>query len=161
MKASFLSALCLLFALSPASAIVVRPAPNVQWQDSAGTLHNLSAFKGQPIVLVIAPSPRSWAFRSQVGQLQKMFERYAAGRTIFLAAFTQETGVIRSNIPFAIVRDGPRTGFDYQVEAGQFTIAIIGRDGNLDYVTRKVLPAQRIFDLISNSFVNQEMRRRD
>lgn len=161
MRTIALSLLALLLALPSAPAIVVRPAPNVQWRDAAGTLNNLSAFKGQPIVLLIAPSPRSWAFRSQVGQLQKMYERYAAAKTIFLAAFTQEPGVIRSNIPFAVIQDGPRAAFEYQVEAGRFGIALIGRDGNLDYVTDRVLPAQRIFDIIGNSFVNQEQRRRD
>ena len=54
--------------------------------------------------MLIAPSPRNRAFRSQLGQLRKMFERYAAQKTVFIAAFTQEGGVIRSNIPFMVLR---------------------------------------------------------
>lgn len=146
-------------ALVTAPAIVVAPAPNVQWLDAGGTLKSSSMFKGQAVVLIIAPSPKSWAFRSQVGQLHTMFERFAAQKVIFVAAFTGEAGRIKSNIPFALATDGPRVGFDYQAE-NKFTIAIIGRDGNLDYRTDKVLPAQRIYDVIDNSFVQQESLRR-
>lgn len=141
------------------SAVVVRPAPNVNWIDSTGRQRSLSALKGQPVVILIAPSPRDRAFRSQLGQLRKMFERYAAHKTVFIAAFTQEGGVIRSNIPFMVAADGPRVGYEY--EGGErFRIAFIGRDGNLDYVTNKVVPAQRAYDLIGNSYVFQRNMRR-
>ena len=83
----------------------------------------------------------------------------AAHKTVFIAAFTQEGGVIRSNIPFMVAADGPRVGFEY--ESGErFGIAFIGRDGNLDYVTNKVIPAHRVYDLINNSFVSQRNMRR-
>jgi hypothetical protein len=152
----------LFFLATPLFAVVVRPAPNVNWIDSAGRLKGLSIFRGQPIVLVIAPTPRSWAFRSQLGQLRKMYERYAAEKVVFIAAFTQEVGRIRSNIPFVLAADGPRVGFDYGGYGGseRFTIAFIGKDGNLDYVTDRVIPAQRIFDVINNSFVIQRNLRR-
>ena len=145
--------------LGSLQAEVVRPAPNVTWLDSTGKLKGLAAFKGQPIVILVAPSPLDRRFRAQVGQLQKMFERYAAQKVVFVAAFTQEAGRIKSNIPFAVAGDGPRVAFDYQT-GEKFGIAIIGRDGNLDYVTGKVLPAQRIFDVIGNSFVPQVQLRR-
>ena len=141
------------------SAVVVRPAPNVNWIDSAGRQKGLATFRGQPVVLVIAPTPRSRAFRSQLGQLKKMYERYAAEKVVFIAAFTQEAGRIPSNIPFLFAADGPRAGFDYGGTEG-FLIALIGKDGNLDYVTDKVLPAQRVFDVIGNSFVIQRNLRR-
>ena len=49
----------------------------------------------------------------------------------------------------------------YEYEGGErFRIAFIGRDGNLDYVTNKVIPAQRVYDLIGNSFVPQRDMRR-
>jgi hypothetical protein len=67
--------------------------------------------------------------------------------------------VIRSNIPFMVAADGPRVGYEY--ESGErFGIAFIGRDGNLDYVTNKVIPAHRVYDLINNSFVAQRNMRR-
>jgi hypothetical protein len=91
-----------------------------------------------------------------------MFERYAADKVVFIAAFTEEPGRIRSNIPFLVAADGPRVGFDYGEFGGgeRFTIAFIGKDGNLDYVTNKVIPAQRVFDIIKNSFVIQRAMRR-
>ena len=141
------------------SAVVVRQAPNVSWIDSTGRQRALSALKGQPVVILIAPNPRNRAFRSQLGQLRKMFERYAAQKTVFIAAFTQEGGVIGSNIPFLVAADGPRVGFDYE-SSERFGIAFIGRDGNLDYVTNKVIPAARVYDLINNSFVHQRNLRR-
>jgi hypothetical protein len=141
------------------SAIVVRQAPNISWLDSTGRQRALSTLRGQPVVVLIAPSPRDRAFRSQLGQLRKMFERYATQKTVFIAAFTQEGGVIRSNIPFMVAADGPRVGYEY--ESGErFGIAFIGRDGNLDYVTNKVIPAHRVYDLINNSFVAQRNMRR-
>jgi hypothetical protein len=141
------------------SAIVVRQAPNINWIDASGRQRALSALRGQPVIVLIAPSPRNRAFRSQLGQLRKMFERYAAHKTVFIAAFTQEGGVIRSNIPFMVAADGPRVGFEYE-SSERFGIAFIGRDGNLDYVTNKVIPAQRVYDLINNSFVHQRNLRR-
>jgi hypothetical protein len=140
-------------------ALVVRPAANIQWLDANGKLKGLAAFKGKPVVVVVARSPRDWAFRSQVGQLNKMYERLAANKVIFIVAFTGEQGRIGSNIPFVLAPDGPRVAYDYQM-GEKFGIAIVGRDGNLDYVTNKVLPVQRIYDIVGASFVTQEMIRR-
>lgn len=160
MKNPFFTAIIAgLLALGAANAEVVRPAPNVSWLDYTGKLKGIGAFKGQPIVIIVAPSPRDRSFRAQVGQLQKMYERYAAARVVFVVAFTQAPGRIKSNIPFAVAGDGPKVAFDYQT-GEKFGIALVGRDGNLDYVTSKVLPAQRIFDVIANSFVPQQMMRR-
>jgi len=158
-KLLFLAAAAVVLSVSVAGSAVVRPAPNITWVDYTGKLKGLGAFKGQPIVVIVAPSPLDRSFRAQVGQLHKMYERYAAAKVVFVAAFTQEPGRIKSNIPFAIAGDGPRVAFDYQT-GEKFGIAIVGRDGNLDYMTGKVLPAQRIFDVINNSFVPQESLRR-
>lgn len=148
-----------LLAMGLAQALVVQPSPNIAWVNSTGKLEGLLAFKGQPIVVVIAPSPKSWIFRAQVGQLQKMYERYAAEKIIFIAAFTKEPGLIKSNIPFVLAADGPHTALDFQV-AKNFGIAVIGRDGNIDCLSSKVLPAQRVYDIVNNSFVPQAADRR-
>ena len=88
-----------------------------------------------------------------------MYERYAAQRVVFIAAFTGEGGRIESNIPFVLAADGPRVGYEYE-GSERFRIAFIGRDGNLDYVTNKVIPAQRAYDILGNSFVPQRDLRR-
>lgn len=138
---------------------VVRPAPNIQWIDASGGTKSLSDFRGQPVVLILTPSYRTWAFRRQLGRLKPVYERLAAMKAVFVVAFTSEAGRVPSNIPFAIAADGPKAAFDYGV-TDKYAIAIIGRDGNIDYLTSKILPGQRIIDVINNSFVAQERMRR-
>jgi hypothetical protein len=155
--AALLAALCLSAALQ---AKVVREAPSFTWTDSTGSAMPLKNLRGQPVVLVIANSPSEWAFRSQVGQLQKIYARFAAEKLLCVAAFSGEQDLIRSNIPFLTVPDGPSTAAAYAVPTG-FAIAVIGADGNLDCFSTRVLPAQRIYDIIVNSYTNQKQLRRD
>jgi len=159
MKHRLLIAVCCLLAPGLLPARVVNPTPNIPWVDSSGKMMGLGAFKGQPVIVIVAPSPQDRAFRVQIGQVQKMYERYAAQKVIFMVAFTQEQGLIRSNVPFVLAADGPRTAFDLRT-GEKFGIAFIGRDGNLDYVTNKVIPALRMKDIIGASFVTQEKLRR-
>ncbi|MCK9589326.1 MAG: hypothetical protein WC076_11895 [Terrimicrobiaceae bacterium] len=151
--------LFLALAAGTLNADVVRPAPEFSWVDSTGARKSSRAFLGRPVLLLVADSPRQWAFRSQIGQLQKMYERLAAGKIVCAAAFSQGPGIIRSNIPFVTAADGPRVSYDLQAGRG-FAIAIIGKDGNLDYSGRKVLPVQRIYDILDNSYVVQKALRR-
>jgi hypothetical protein len=88
-----------------------------------------------------------------------MYERLAAVKAVCVAGFSREPGVVRSNIPFVSAADGARASSDLQVDRG-FAIAVIGRDGNLDYSGRQVLPAQRIYDILNNSFAVQKSLRR-
>ncbi len=154
-----LLALFLILSSGSSPALVANRAPDILWINSAGKTGNLSAFKGQPVVLLIAPSPDSRAFRSQLNRLKGIYERMGSQKVVFIAAFTQAGGRVPSNIPFVLAADGPRVGFDFNSQE-RFAIAIIGRDGNLDYFTNRVLPGQRVFDVIANSFVTQTLMRR-
>lgn len=156
-----MKSLILFLALSAGalSADVVRPSPDYSWVDASGAQKSSKSFLGQPVVILVAGSPRDWSFRSQVGQLQKMYERLAAEKIVCVAAFTQSPGVVRSNIPFVVAADGPRLAYDLQVEKG-FGVAVIGRDGNLDYSGRHVLAAQRIYDILDNSYAVQKSLRK-
>ena len=150
---------CLLAALAvslvSARAIVVRPAPEFAWVDSTGKARDLKSLRGQAVIVIIAPSPKDWTFRSQVGQLQKTYQRFAAAKLVCFAAFTGEGGVIKTNIPFVVAADGPRVGFIYEVSKG-FAIAVIGPDGNLDSLSTKVIPAQRLLDTMNANFAVQK-----
>lgn len=158
---AFLCLLSILLAgIRPVAADVVRPAADFAWLDYDGKARDLKSLRGQAIVVLIAPSPRSWVFRSQVGQLQKAYQRFAAAKLVCFAAFTQESGVIRSNIPFVTATDGPRVAYLYGVTKG-FGIAIIGPDGNLDQLSTTVVPAQRILDTMNANFQVQQGFRRD
>lgn len=154
----FLAGLSLLLA-SPLGAEVPRPSPDFEWVDSTGSAKKSKDLRGHPLVLLVAPSPNDRTFRAQVGQLQKIYERFAAEQTLCIAAFSSEPGVIRSNIPFLTVAKGVATAEAYDAVTG-FAIAIIGQDGNLDYFSTRVVPAQRIFDIIDNSYAKQMKLRR-
>jgi hypothetical protein len=156
------AALILLGPLTPLSsqANVVRAVPDFSWIGADGKLENLSEFRDQPVVLLITTGPRNWAFRSQIGQLQKVYQRLAATGAVCVAAFTQETGLIRSNIPFVQAQDGPRVAFLTGTQEQRFTIIVIGKDGNMDAISQRVLKGQRVLDIIGNSFVVQQALRR-
>jgi len=156
------AALCLLLALAASTirAEVVRPAPAFPWIDSTGKAKNSRDLRGQPLVVLVADSPNHRLFRAQVGQLQKTYERFAAAGLLCIAAFSREPGTIRSNIPGLTVPDGAATAAAFDTPQG-FSIAIIGEDGNLDYIGNRVVPAQRIFDIIGNSYARQKQLRRN
>lgn len=152
-------ALCGGVLVSDADARVIRESPDFTWLNDRGEVKTLRSLRGQAVVILIAPSPRDWKFRSQVGQLQRAYQRFAAENLVCFAAFSKEGGTIRSNIPFVLPADGPRVAFLYEATSG-FAIAVIGPDGNLDYLTTKVIPAQRLLDILNNSFSVQEYLRR-
>jgi hypothetical protein len=152
-------ALSLVLFVGSLAADVVRPSPEFSWVDASGTRQSSKTFLGRPVVILVADSPRQWTFRSQVGQLQLMYERLAAEKIVCVAAFSQAPGVVRSNIPFVLAADGPRLAYDLKTERG-FSISILGKDGNIDYSGRKVLPVQRIYDILNNSFAVQNAMRR-
>ncbi|MEI6344385.1 MAG: redoxin domain-containing protein [Verrucomicrobiota bacterium] len=141
------------------TSTLADPAPEFTGGAEAGRSIKLSSLRGKPVVLVIAPSPRDRTFKSQISQLKGNFERMAAQGFICFAAFTTEGGRIPSNIPFVLVNDPSATSASYDVHGG-FAIAVIGRDGNLDCLSTKPLPGQRILDLAMNNAAMQSLIRR-
>jgi hypothetical protein len=141
-------------------AEVVRPAPDFSWIDSTGKSKPGKEFRGRPLVILVAENPMDRTFRSQIDQLEKIYQRFAADGLVCVAAFSRESGVIPSNIPFLTVPDGAATAAAFDTATG-FSISIIGMDGNLDYVSNRVVAAQRIYDIIDNSYAKQKMLRRE
>jgi hypothetical protein len=155
-----LAALVLLALFSSAGlANVVRGAPDFTWLSSGARGQSLKSLRGQPVVLIVAQSPTQRIFRSQVGQLQKIYQLLGNTKAVTVAAFTQEPGVIKSNIPFVFAANPAAVAAAYDV-TGPFAIFIIGKDGNLDALSNRVLPGQRILDIIDNSFVVQRDNRK-
>jgi len=148
-----LLALSLVAALATAHAAVVRPAPDFSIP-GIGKMKSLKALRGQPVVLVIANSPRTGDFKAQAKNLKDIYQQFASKQVVFVAAFTEDTGLIKSDIPFAVADNGPAVAGAYGV-TDKFNIVIIGKDGNVDYQTKKVLPASRVRDVIQNSFAVQ------
>lgn len=79
MKALVLAALIL--ASSPLLANVVRPAPDFAWVGPKGESRSYKTFRGQPVVLLVAPSARSGAFRAQVKRIEE-FYRILSSRNV-------------------------------------------------------------------------------
>jgi peroxiredoxin len=146
-------------AFSGVEANVVRWAPDFSWLKSGGNRATLKSLRGQPVVLVVAPSPRHGKFRKQARQLQRTYQLLGNDKAVMVAAFTQEPGVIRSNIPFVLAANPGAVAQSYGV-AGDFAVFVIGRDGNLDEISDRVLSGQRVLDIINNSFVAQRDNRR-
>lgn len=146
--------------LSTLHAEVPHAAPEFVWTDSTGAPKKASNFRGRPLVVLIASSPDQRAFRSQVGQLQKLYNLLAAQQLVCVAVFSEAPGVIRSNIPFVTVPDGAATAAAFDAPKG-FAIAVIGEDGNLDSIGSSVLPGQRVLDIINNSYARQKALRRN
>jgi len=144
---------------SGAEANVARWAPDFGWLKSGGSRASLKSLRGQPVVLVVAPSPRHGKFRKQAKQLQKTYQLLGNDKAVMVAAFTAEPGVIRSNIPFVLAANPSAVAQSYGV-VGDFAIFVIGRDGNLDEISDRVLSGQRVLDIINNSYVAQRDNRR-
>ena len=155
----FIFLVLVLAAISGASAEVARWAPDFGWLKSGSIRASLKSLRGQPVVLVVAPTPRNRRFRQQVKELQKTYQLLGNDKAVMAVAFTQEPGVIRSNIPFVLASNPAAVAQSYGV-AGDFAVFVIGRDGNLDEISDRVLPGQRVLDIINNSFVAQRDNRR-
>ena len=151
----FLIALSLLFAMAAARAEVIRLAPDFTFP-GIGKAQSLKAVRGQPVVLIVAKSPKIGDFKSQVKRLREIYQQFASKQVLFVAAFTEEVGPVKSDIPFVIANNGGAVASAYSMPAkDKFNIIIIGKDGNVDYQTSKVIGAERVHDVIQNSYAVQ------
>ncbi len=141
-----------------AQAQVVRPAPDFAWAPG----QTLRSWRGQPVVLVIAPSPLSKEFRAQSKKIERGYQQFAARKVIFVAAFTQagaENGSLCTNVPFVIAPNGAEIACRYGTRV--FSLNVIGRDGNLDLSSCKVESPWKIMDMIRNNAEQQASERKD
>jgi hypothetical protein len=149
-----LLALTLIISLASAQAAVVRLAPDFAFPGVGNKNKSLKSLRGQPVVLLIAKSPKTGDFKAQAKYLKEIYQQFASKQVVFAAAFTEGDGMIKSDIPFAVVENGPAVAGAYGV-IDKFNIVIIGKDGNVDYQTKKVLPPERVRDVIQNSYAVQ------
>ena len=146
---------------APVQSAVVNLAPDFAISGVPGKARTLRSLRGQSVVLLLAKSVKTSALKKEVKYLQELYEQFASKETIFAVAFREGDDLIPSNIPFVIVSNGPAVNAAYGVQK-DFSIAIIGKDGNLDYITTKVLPPERVRDVIQNSFpVQDALRKKD
>lgn len=159
MKKTLALLIALTVLLGIAHAAVVRLAPEFTWQGAGNKHVSLKSLRGQPVVLIIASSVRDGTFRKQAKRLKELYQDFASRNVVFFAAFEKdEPGVIPSDVPFVVADNGPKIAADYQAQ-GDFTLIVIGPDGNVDMQTTKLAPATRIRDVIINSFTAQSAER--
>ena len=151
--------LTLLIIATIAEAAVVHLAPDFTFIGAGEKARALRSLRGQPVVLVIADSPKSGALKKQLKNLEEIYQQLASKGVVLIAAIGTGDGPIPSNIPVAVANNGAAVATSYGVNKG-FQIAIIGRDGNLDYQTDRVLAAERVRDVIQNSFDVQTSARK-
>jgi hypothetical protein len=139
---------------------VPRPAPEFLWASVNGKVKRLKDVEGQPVVLIFATDPQQKEFKKQVKNITKVYKNLAERKALFFVAFTRETGVITgSDVPFVVLPDPGSAADAYRV--GDFGIAVIGPDGNLDYATDRIIPGIKIINVIDNSYAVQSQERRE
>jgi len=144
----------------PAVPNVPRPAPEFLWASVSGKVKRLRDVEGQPVVLIFATDPNQKEFKKQVKNITKLYKALAERKALFFVAFTKETGVITgSDVPFVVLPDPISAADAYRV--GDFGIAVIGPDGNLDYATDRIIPGIKIVNVMDNSYAIQSQERRD
>ena len=158
-KAS-LTVLALLFAMLPASpADTVRHAPPFTFA-SAGGMKTSASLRGNAVLLLVARTAKSKVLIKQLKNLKPVFHDLSSRGTIFVTAIVEGDAAVPSDIPFALASNAPAVAAAYGLR-GEFLIAVIGRDGNVDVQTEKPLPGLRILEVIKNNFDVQEKSRRE
>lgn len=152
--------LALLFAMPSASpADTVRHAPPFTFASAEG-MKSLASLRGQPVVLLVARSAKSKTLRQQLKNLTSVYHDLSSRGAVFVAAIAEGDAAVASNIPFALASNGAVVAAAYGLR-GDFLIAVIGRDGNVDVQTEKALPGKRILEVLRNNFDVQEKSRRE
>ena len=144
---------------APVVKPIVRPAPDFAWAGAGGKTFPLKSLRGQPVVLVIAPSPDEKDLRKQVGRIDGLYLDLSERKTVFLAAFTAQPGRVLSNVPYALAQNGAEVAKAYGVAPGAFAVVVISPDGNIDLLSTQVEAAQRLLDVINNSYQVQAASR--
>jgi hypothetical protein len=160
-KALLLVALQVLAASAPSSlAEVVRPAPELAFPAYGGKTRSLASFKGQPVIILLADSHSRGSFKAQLRELDASFDRLAIRGTVIAAGFKKgNPEVANTNIPLILLPDGAAACAAFRTK-NEFTIVLVGPDGNVDYQTSKVLNINRILEVMQNNYEIQKAARK-
>jgi peroxiredoxin len=159
MRQPILFLILALFLCAETRANVIQRAPDFTWAGAGNQTRSLKSLHGVPVVLVISANPRNSSFRKQIAWLKETYSQLAAKGAIFVAAFRQGEGPVKSDIPFVVANNGEAVASAYGVQ-GDFALVVIGKDGNVDYQTDKVRSGQRVRDVIVNNFEFQAASRK-
>ncbi len=143
----------------PAASNTARVAPDFTWVGAGGKAYPGKNFRGQPVVIFVAVSPDAGDLRKQAKRIEDKYLDFAAKKTIFVAAFTGTAGRVESNVPFVIAQNGASVAAIYGVQGKGIAVIVLGPDGNVDFTSTQVEGAQRILDIINNTFQAQAAAR--
>jgi hypothetical protein len=160
-KALLLVALQVLAASAPSSlAEVVRPAPELAFPAYGGKTRSLASFKGQPVIILLADSHSRGPFKAQLRELEASFDRLAIRGTVIAAGFKKgNPEAVNTNVPLVLLPDGAAACMAFHTK-DNFTIVLVGPDGNVDYQTSKVLNINRILEVMQNNYEIQKSARK-
>ena len=112
------------------------------------------------MVILIASSPTDGDVRKQAGRIEDRYLDFAAKKTVFVVAFTGAgPSRVESNVPFVPAQNGAAVAAAYGVQGKGLAIVVLGPDGNVDLVSPQVEGAQKILDVINNTFQTQAAER--
>ena len=143
----------------PAASNTARVAPDFTWIGAGNKAYPGKNFRGQPVVILIAASPDTGDLRKQAKRIEDNYLEFAAKKTIFVVAFTGTPGRLESNVPFVVAQNGASVAANYGVQGKGMAVIVLGPDGNVDFTSTQVEGAQRILDIINNTFQTQAASR--
>ena len=142
------------------AAGAVRVVPDFTWIGAGGKVYPGKNFRGQPVVILIATSPDAGDLRKQAKRIEDKYLDFAAKKTIFVAAFTGTMGRVQSDVPFVVAQNGAAVAANFGVPAGNgIGIVVLAPDGHVDMTSTQVEGAQRLLDIINNTFQTQAAER--
>lgn len=137
-----------------------RTVPDFTWIGAGGKIYPGKNFRGQPVVILVAASPDAGDLRKQAGRIEDKYLDFAAKKTAFVAAFTGTPPArVQSDVPFVIAENGAAVAANFGVQGKGIAVIVLGPDGNVDFTSTHVEGAQRILDIINNTFQTQAASR--
>lgn len=137
----------------------VRVVPDFTWIGAGGKVYPGKNFRGQPVVILIAESANSGDLRKQAQRIEDRYEDFAAKKTIFVAAYTGALARVQSDVPFVIAQNGAAMAANFGVQGKGIGIVVLAPDGHVDMTSTQVEGAQRLLDIINNTYQTQATQR--
>ena len=145
-------------ATKPAAG-AVRTVPDFTWIGAGGKTYPGKNFRGQPVVILVANSADAGDLRKQARRIEDKYLDFAARKTVFVVAFTGAQGRVESDVPFVVAQNGAAVAANFGVQGKGLGIVVLAPDGHVDMTSNQVEGAQRLLDIINNTFQTQAASR--
>ena len=136
-----------------------RTVPDFTWIGAGGKTYPGKNFRGQPVVILVATSPDAGDLRKQARRIEDKYLDFAARKTVFVVAFTGAQGRVESDVPFVVAQNGAAVAANFGVQAKGLGIVVLAPDGHVDMTSNQAEGAQRLLDIINNTYQTQAASR--